>query len=100
MSQMETLLEKYVSADLFNEVGGVKNKITILSFLLHFSDFSFATRNWDICKIFGYKKTMEFFLEGDKCRKLELPVLDIYDRNRCNSDKINESLIGMIVLPL
>lgn len=68
-----------------------KDKIDLLSLILHSGDLSNPTRPLDYSKKWTMRVLDEFFLQGDKERELGLPISNLCDRYSIN---VAQSQIG------
>eukprot|EP01105_Mastigella_eilhardi_P013041 TRINITY_DN2968_c0_g1_i1.p1 TRINITY_DN2968_c0_g1~~TRINITY_DN2968_c0_g1_i1.p1 ORF type:complete len:927 (+),score=213.74 TRINITY_DN2968_c0_g1_i1:1256-4036(+) len=77
------------------------DKLLLLKMLLKMADISNAARPWDVCFEWATLIREEFFLQGDKERKLEMPVSQFMDRNApVPLAKVQTSFLEYVIRPL
>jgi hypothetical protein len=85
------------SAQDFDPKG--KDKVDLLSLILHSADLSNPTRPLEYSKKWTMRVLDEFFLQGDKERELGLPISNLCDRYSINVAKSQIGFFDFFVKP-
>lgn len=72
----------------------------VLSVLLHACDISNPTKPWSLCERWADLIITEFWQQGDRERKLGLPLSFLADRYSVNVAKSQTGFIDVVVMPL
>ncbi|VDL94575.1 unnamed protein product [Schistocephalus solidus] len=64
------------------------------------ADISNPCRSWEVCSLWASFITEEFFKQGDREKRLNLPVLPTMDRENTTKAKVQIGFIKFLVIPL
>jgi cAMP-specific phosphodiesterase 4 len=90
-------ISSLISVDNFAK--NYENQQIVLSNILHAADISNPAKPLKIYDFFVKQVFKEFFIQGDKEKKLNLPVSLLCDRTTTNVEKSQIGFINFIVLP-
>lgn len=72
----------------FSSILTPTNKLMIMKMLMHMCDVSNPLKNEKLSQIWGQRCVMEFFIQGDKEKKLGYPLAsELFDRDVLNYHK-------------
>jgi ankyrin repeat protein len=74
-------------------------KTTIRNMLLHFCDVSNPTKPFNLCQVWAYMITDEFFNQGDREKELGIVVQPLNDREKVNKHQSQVGFIEFFVAP-
>merc|ERR1719433_180824 len=72
----------------------------IVKLILHYADVSNPMKPFRICRIWAWKITEEFFLQGDQEKSLGAPVQALNDREKVNRPFSQIGFIEFLLSPL
>eukprot|EP00727_Mastigamoeba_balamuthi_P011432 m51a1_g6911 putative camp phosphodiesterase a (970) ;mRNA; r:118221-121781 len=74
--------------------------LVMMQMLMKFADISNPARPWSLCKVWCNCVTEEFFQQGDREKKLGLPVSPFMDRATTDKPKLQAAFIQYFVAPV
>jgi hypothetical protein len=82
------------------DVAKSENKEFLMTQLIHFSDISNGTKPFEIYQKWVDKLFVEFFLQGDKEKEMNLPISFLCDRDKTNIPDSQVFFINAFTLDL
>lgn len=76
------------------------NRRQMCCLFLHSADVSNPCRPWDSCYAWSCKVLEEFFIQGDREKRLRIPVGILNDRTKVNREKSQIGFMEFIIAPL
>ena len=88
-----------IMSDDANDYKNDDEKLFICQEIFHLCDISNASKPWNICEKWTNLLFIEFFDQGDKERKLGIPISQFMDRETTNIAKSQIGFINFIIKP-
>jgi hypothetical protein len=75
------------------------HRLMLLKIMVKFSDISNPSRPWQTCVAWSRRVMDEFFAQGDREKKLSLPISPFMDRETTNLAKCQAAFTEFVVIP-
>lgn len=100
VAKLEATIEQKRAMNTWFSANDLDDRRTLLNISIHTADISTAAKKLPVALEWAHRIHEEFWIQGDKERRLNLPVTAVMDRNRPNLQKSQIGFITIIADPL